>query len=258
MEYVIDNRFNLGVNEGSSDLAQNYFIIVHETDNPRATGENEATFMKRNWRNAYTTHIVGDGKVYVIGEVGYISYGAGYINPYAPVQIELQHTLDKELFKKNYAIYVTLIRDMCDRFKIPKTLDSKGEWTKGVKSHDWVSKNWSGNHTDPYGYLTKMGVSKEQFARDIANGVGGTVKVEEPKFKHWVYTGTYSENGGGDKALVNFLKENGMGYTRTVKDKKVSFDVGWFGMGSSWKYKLEKYLSDRELWFEVRTKATLK
>lgn len=179
----INNEFNLGANEGSPQKAQNYFIIVHETANSKATGRNEATYMKRNWRNAYTTDIVGDkGVVYRVGEWGYVSWGALNANPYAPVQIELQHSLDKATFQENYKAYIELIRKACDTFGIPKTLDTSGKWTKGVKSHDWVSKNWGGDHTDPYGYLAKMGISKAQFAKDIANGLGGNA-VSKPQEK---------------------------------------------------------------------------
>ena len=69
--------------------------------------------MKRSWNNAYTTDIVGDGGiVYRVGESGYVSYGAGNANTYAPVQIELQHTYDKPTFAKNYEAYINYARDM--------------------------------------------------------------------------------------------------------------------------------------------------
>nr|DAH37013.1 MAG TPA: hypothetical protein [Caudoviricetes sp.] len=176
MGYTVNKEFMLGANEGDSRKAQNLYIIVHETANPRATGRNEASNMKNNWRKAYTTHIVGDGIVYLIGEPGYVSWGALDANCYAPAQIELQHTTDKALFEKNYRVYVELIRDLCNQFGIPKTLDAGGKGIKGVKSHQWVTKNYGGDHTDPYGYLASMGISKEQFARDIANGFGSSSK----------------------------------------------------------------------------------
>lgn len=69
---------------------------MHETGNLREpSGRNEVTYMRNNWRNAYTTDIVGDyGIDYRVGQWGYISWGALNANPYAPVQIELeQHHL---------------------------------------------------------------------------------------------------------------------------------------------------------------------
>lgn len=176
--YTENNEFKLGAYEGSSQLASPDYIILHETANATATGRNEATYMKRNWRNAYTTHIVGDGGiVYNIGEVGYVSYGALNANPYAPVQIELQHTYNRDLFNANYKAYVELARNMAKRFNIPLTLDGAG---RGVKSHLWVTQNYGGDHTDPYGYLAEMGVSKAKLASDLANGFGGNTAPTQP------------------------------------------------------------------------------
>lgn len=170
MSYTVDKTFRLGTNEGSSQRAKNWYIIAHETANARATGRNEATYMKRNWRAAYTHYIVGDGKVYQVGEPGYVAYGALNANPYSPVQIELQHS--DALFSKNYPIYIELIRDSAKKYGIPLTLDTGGHGTKGVKSHQWVSNHIGGDHQDPYSFLAKHGISKAQFAKDIANGIG--------------------------------------------------------------------------------------
>lgn len=179
--YTVNNEFNLSANQGSSVRANNNYIILHETANPRATGRNEATYMKNNWFNAYTAYIVGDGGiVYKVGEPGYVQYGAGsYANANSPVQIELQHTLDKELFKKNYRAYVELARASADQFGIPKTLDTPYN-QRGIKSHLWVTQNIWGDHSDPYGYLEKMGVSKAQLAHDIANGFNANPKPVSP------------------------------------------------------------------------------
>ncbi|MFF6103764.1 N-acetylmuramoyl-L-alanine amidase, partial [Enterococcus faecium] len=40
----------------------------------------------------------------------------------------------------------------------------------GIKSHLWVTQNIWGDHTDPCGYLSEMGVSKEKLAYDLAHG----------------------------------------------------------------------------------------
>ncbi|MDT2291625.1 N-acetylmuramoyl-L-alanine amidase, partial [Enterococcus faecium] len=39
-----------------------------------------------------------------------------------------------------------------------------------MKSHLWVTQNIWGDHTDPCGYLSEMGVSKEKLAYDLAHG----------------------------------------------------------------------------------------
>lgn len=174
--YTINDEFNLGVNEGSSQVAVPNKVILHETANPRATGRNEATYMKRNWFNAYTTDIIGDGGiVYRVGQQGYVSWGAGNANPYAPVQIELQHTKDPILFAKNYEAYINYTRDSAKKYGIPLTLDQGNSLlSKGIVSHKWVSDNVWGDHQDPYSYLASMGVSKAKLASDLANGLGTT------------------------------------------------------------------------------------
>ena len=72
--YTINNEFNLGVNEGSSQVANNQYILLHETANETATGRNEAQYMQRSWTSAYTAYIVGDGGiVYQVGQPGMYS-----------------------------------------------------------------------------------------------------------------------------------------------------------------------------------------
>lgn len=232
MGYTINREFTLGANEGDSRLAQKMYIVVHETANAKATGRNEATYMKREWRNAYTTHIVGDGVVYLIGEPGYVSWGALNANPYAPAQIELQHTLDEELFKKNYRVYIELIRDLCDQFGIPKKLDEGGVGVKGVKSHRWVTYNYGGDHTDPFGYLAKMGISESQFKKDVESGVGGVSPEPTEPAKPKPQSKPKALKGYHDKANRYYtVKSNSIGVFRN-KDLSGQYTGANFSKGS--------------------------
>ena len=56
------------------------------------------------------------------------------------MQIELQHTHDKETFEKNYKVYVELARDSAMKYGIPLTLDTPYN-QPGIKSHLWVTQN---------------------------------------------------------------------------------------------------------------------
>lgn len=224
-DYVENNEFNLPAGAGDSRVATPNYIILHETANPRATGRNEATYMRNNWRNAYTTHIVGDGGiVYNVGEVGYVSWGALNANPYAPAQIELQHTYNRDLFNKNYRAYVSLARNMAKRFNIPLTLDGAG---RGIKSHWWVTQNFGGDHTDPYGYLAEMGISKAKLANDLANGIGGsntnvnpTPKPQPPKHKNPLEAGAHYSVMNDGKGNAGHVDK----YGQVGKDIRVA---GW-------------------------------
>ena len=230
MTYTINKEFALAAGEGDSRLAQKLYVIVHETANPRATGRNEAQYMKSAWQNAYTTYIVGDGIVYEVGEPGYVSWGALNANPYAPVQIELQHTTDPELFAKNYRVYIELIRDSANQFGIPLTLDNGGAGTPGVKSHLWVTNNYGGDHTDPYDYLAEMGISKAQFAKDIANGVGGS----DTPFSGWRNDNAHWQWYENGKKVLNAWRQiKGVWYYFGAAGDMAT---GWYSVSGKWYY----------------------
>lgn len=220
--YTTNTEFRLGANEGDSRRTTNKYIILHETANPTATGRNEATFMKRNWRNAYTSHIVGDGMVYEVGQKGYMQYGgASYeanISSYA--QIELQHTNDKALFEKNYKVYVSLARDLAKEAGIPLTLDTPYP-QNGIKSHLWLTQNIAGDHTDPYAYLSKMGVSKQKLANDLKNGVDGGHVTPDPTPSKPDTSGKKSNEVIAGEVIAGLW---GNGSTRVSKLKAAGYD----------------------------------
>lgn len=172
--YKIDTTYKLGAYEGSSQKAVNNFIVLHEVGVYNSPAINNAIFMKREWANngAYTSFIVGDGgKVYQVGEDGYVQWGAGtYMNNNSPVQIELARTNNKKTFEKDYNVYVTLARDMSKKYNIPLTLDSAYP-NRGIKTHLWVTQNIWGDHQDPYAYLARWGITKAKLANDIKVGI---------------------------------------------------------------------------------------
>ncbi len=60
--------------------------------------------------------------------------------------------------------------------------------------------------------------------------------------KHWVKTGYYTEGYEANKKVKAYLDKNKMGYKTKKDDKKITYIVGWFGQGSSWKRQLEDFL----------------
>ena len=170
---TINKQFAFGANEGSSQKTQNLYIILHEVGVDNSSAQANAAYFKNNWSTAetYSTFVVGADGIYQVGEPGYVAWAALNANPYAPVQIEFERTNDANRFKKGYANYIALAREMADKYGIPKTLDAGGAGTPGIKSHLWVTNNYGGDHVDPYGYLASHGISKSQLAKDLANGV---------------------------------------------------------------------------------------
>lgn len=182
--YTIDTTYQLTLNEGDSRRAANKFIVLHEVGT-ESSALNNAIYMKRAWstNQAYTQFIVGDGgKVYKVGEDGYVSWGAGsYMNANSPVQIELARTFDKGTFNKDYAAYINLTRDYAIKYGISLTLDDGNMYTNGIKTHFWVTQNVWGDHTDPYGYLARFGITKAQLAADLRNGIQENNTTEQTK-----------------------------------------------------------------------------
>jgi N-acetylmuramoyl-L-alanine amidase CwlA len=179
---LYDRSYSLPANAGSSSRTSNNYLIAHDTGNDKNQGansaKNEAAYMQRNWADVYTHAIAGWDRVFLVGEPGYVAYGAGAVaNSRSPFQIELAHYSDSKLAISAYRNYIGAIREYAKKFGIPLTLDGAGN---GVKSHKWVSDNIWGDHQDPYGYLARIGISKAQFAADIAHGVGSNAQPSTP------------------------------------------------------------------------------
>lgn len=167
---VYDKTYALTANQGSPARTSNRYIVLHDTGNANNVGANsainEARYMKRNWQSAYAHAIAGWDKVYIIGKPGYVAYGAGSpANERSPFQIELARYSDRNLALKAYANWINAAREYAKKYGIPLTLDAPG---KGIKSHKWVSDNLWGDHQDPYGYLSSIGITKAQVAADLA------------------------------------------------------------------------------------------
>jgi len=173
MSYTIEKRLMSGL--PNQALMAVKYVIAHESGNGNNTGpnalENEIAYMNRNKAEAFTSHWVGGGgRIVQIAPVGRLQYGCGPKgNPLSYAQVELARTSDKEQFKKDYAAYIWLLRDLAKEAGIPVVLDEAGN---GIKSHRWITDNLKGTtHRDPYSYLASMGISEAQFKLDILNGL---------------------------------------------------------------------------------------
>lgn len=173
MTYQIEKRLMSGLPNVRLDSVK--YVIAHESGNPKNCGpdalENEIAYMIRNKANAFTSHWVGDGgRIVQVAPVNRVQYGCGPKgNPYSYAQVELARTNDKEQFKKDYAAYIWLLRELAKEAGIPVVLDGAGN---GIKSHRWITNTLGGTtHVDPFAYLASMGISEAQFKLDILNGL---------------------------------------------------------------------------------------
>lgn len=149
-------------------------IHLHSTGNPNSTAQNEADYMNRkNINTGYFTHVVGNGQVIQTAETnrGAWDVGGGWNQwGYASIELIESHKTQAE-FDRDYKLYVELARKLADEAKIPKKLD-RGEL--GIITHDYARRHQPYNqtdHVDPYPYLAKWGISREQLRKDIENGI---------------------------------------------------------------------------------------
>ena len=174
LNYSIDYRYALPAGKGDDETAANNYLILHEVGTESGAATNARYFRDTvDTNEAYVTFVVGDGgKVYQVGRPGQVSWSAGRVaNHNAPVQIELGRTYNSGQFWQDYVTYVRVARDMAGKYGIPLTLDAGGAGTRGIKSHYWVTKNIWGDHVDPYGYLSRFGVTQAKLAHDLLYGV---------------------------------------------------------------------------------------
>jgi len=224
MNFDIDNSYELGANEGSSQATNNKYIVLHETTNIGAKAN--ASYFKNNWATTqtYVQYVIGDGgKIFQVGADGYEAWGAGsYANANSPVQIELARTIDKATFKKDYSTLVNFARAKAQEFSIPTTLDAYGN---GIKTHKWISDNIWGSHTDPVvSYLEPFwGITHEQLAHDIAVGIEDVV---EPKKTFTNINNVVTTLKGNVKAYATYKLDGSANSTTNIAP-----GTGWVSAG---------------------------
>ena len=227
-------------------------IHAHSTGNRNSTAQNEADYhMRRPVESGFFSHVVGNGRVMQVGPVNQGAYdvGGGWnYETYAAVELIESHST-KEEFMEDYRLYIQLLRDLADEAGLPKTLDSDA--LEGIKSHDYCTNNQPNNfsdHVDPYPYLAKWGISREQFKHDIENG------LEFKEGWHQNTTGWWYQNSDGSYPTNKWQKINEKwyffnedGYCLTNKwikrggvwywlDNDGTMATGWKKINNEWYY----------------------
>ena len=228
-------------------------IHAHSTGNRNSTAQNEADYhMRRPVESGFFSHVVGNGRVMQVGPVNQGAYdvGGGWnYETYAAVELIESHST-KEEFMEDYRLYIQLLRDLADEAGLPKTLDSDA--LEGIKSHDYCTNNQPNNfsdHVDPYPYLAKWGISREQFKRDIENGLEEIKEGWHSNSKGWWYQnsdGSYPTNKW-QKINEKWYFFNEDGYCLTNKwikrggvwywlDNDGTMATGWKKINNEWYY----------------------
>lgn len=228
-------------------------IHAHSTGNRNSTAQNEADYhMRRPVESGFFSHVVGNGRVMQVGPVNQGAYdvGGGWnYETYAAVELIESHSTQEE-FMEDYRLYIQLLRDLADEAGLPKTLDSDA--LEGIKSHDYCTNNQPNNfsdHVDPYPYLAKWGISREQFKHDIENGLEEIKEGWHSNSKGWWYQnsdGSYPTNKW-QKINEKWYFFNEDGYCLTNKwikrggvwywlDNDGTMATGWKKINNEWYY----------------------
>lgn len=227
-------------------------IHAHSTGNRNSTAQNEADYhMRRPVESGFFSHVVGNGRVMQVGPVNQGAYdvGGGWnCETYAAVELIESHST-KEEFMEDYRLYIQLLRDLADEAGLPKTLDSDA--LEGIKSHDYCTNNQPNNfsdHVDPYPYLAKWGISREQFKHDVEHGLdfkegwqknntGWWYQFKDGSYpaNKWLKVGTewYWFDERGYCVTNNWQKINNQWYWF---DERGAMTIGWKNIAGSWYY----------------------
>lgn len=250
-------------------------IHAHSTGNRNSTAQNEADYhMRRPVNSGFFSHVVGNGRVMQVGPVNQGAYdvGGGWnYETYAAVELIESHST-KEEFMEDYRLYIQLLRNLADEAGLPKTLDSDS--LEGIKSHEYCTYNQPNNfsdHVDPYPYLDKWGISREQFKHDIENGL----EFKEGWQKN--ETGWWYQNSDGSYPANKWLKvgtewfwfdERGYCITNNWQkinnqwywfDERGAMTIGWKNIAGSWYYFHENgsmatgWVKYRDKWYYLNT-----
>ena len=185
-------------------------VHAHSTGNRGSTAQNEYDYMMRKDLNSgFYTHVVGNGRVIQTAPVNRGAWDVGgdfNAETYAAVELIESHKT-KEEFMVDYPIYFDLLRRLATEAGIPTTLDSAD--LAGIKTHAYCTANQPNNgsdHVDPYPYLAKWGISKEQFKKDVEKGISTenkTINNKEEATMYAIYWKLNPKTKGKDAYFFN-------------------------------------------------------
>lgn len=250
-------------------------VHAHSTGNRNSTAQNEADYhYRKDPELGFFSHVVGNGRVMQVGPVNNGSWdvGGGWnAETYAAVELIESHETQEE-FMRDYKLYVELLRNLADEAGLPKTLDTGS--LAGIKTHEYCTNNQPNNHSDhvdPYPYLAKWGISRDQFKKDIEGG------LSESGWKR-NETGWWWEESDGSYPTDRWKKINGewfrfdnRGYCLTNRwfndgkdwfylDKRGAMVTGWMYINNRWYYfksdgRMAKgWVKYRETWYYLDEK----
>lgn len=135
-------------------------LVIHSTDTKRATAQNEHDYLNSAYRGSSAHEFVD---WFTIIQTAPLNEQAWHAYPYANshfLSLEMCESDDPAQFAIVYAQTVWRAALLCQLYRwVP---------AESIHSHDWVSKNYQGDHTDPLGYLARNGKTWDMLVSDIS------------------------------------------------------------------------------------------
>ncbi|WP_234124602.1 peptidoglycan recognition protein family protein [Clostridium hydrogenum] len=158
-EYINYNR--------SHEKLQPIGIIIHDTDDPGGTAQNNRDYFNSSYVASSAHYFVDWNKAIQAVPENEVAWHAGPTanHKYLSVEMCVPYGNNQDKFNKVYQNTIQLVASICKRY---------GWNSSNIYSHDWVSKMFhETNHTDPIGYLHDYGKSWDQLVGDIQKAING-------------------------------------------------------------------------------------
>ncbi|MFL0253007.1 N-acetylmuramoyl-L-alanine amidase [Clostridium neuense] len=160
-EYINNNR------PGTS--LQPVGIVIHATDEPGGTAQNNRDYFNRDASAQASAHYFVDWNeaIQTIPE-NEVAWHAGPTANHKFLSVEMcePYAGNQSEFNQVYENTVELVSSICKRY---------GWGASDIHSHKWVSETYGEtDHTDPIEYLSEYGKSWDKLVSDIQNAINGT------------------------------------------------------------------------------------
>ncbi|MCD2348363.1 peptidoglycan recognition protein family protein [Clostridium guangxiense] len=193
-QYINNNR--------SYEKLQPIGIVIHDTDEPGGTAQNNRDYVNRDANAKTSAHYFVDWD-YVIQALpeDEVAWHAGYTANHKFLSVEMCVPYGQDTLKFN-AVYkntVDLVVAICKKY---------GWSSSNIYSHNWVSQAYhETDHTDPIGYLNQYGKSWDNMINDIQKEINSTSSNDNTNNN----TNPAQNTSGSISELKSILTKNGYG-----------------------------------------------
>lgn len=238
----------VGMNRGGEYLNP-IGIIIHETATLGATDEAESSYF-HNGDHQSSAHVFVDydSATWLIPENEVAWHALDYANHHF-LAIEICHFDDPTKFAQTWANAVEIVRSLCDKH---------GWGPSNIHSHQWVSENYAGDHTDPVGYFSAHGLTLTDFINNVFSSPIEEEEVEEM----YMPTPKVINNSTIELPEVNYKNpkrtpDGVWAIVRPLPEAKFPLEVGLWALSAYTGFSLVKVFTLKNGWDKISHKFSI-